>query len=230
LSDVTGNVSEIRFSLISGGFVSPEICKDEWKAKEQKIVENPNLKFTIPNTALYDNICFQFNRKNDSNAISSRFQIQDYTIPIHNYFQLSIKPEILIPFSLNHKIALCYSDGRKNNAKSAQLSEGWYSASVRAFGDYWLAIDTTAPTIKFLQKNEIVIGAKKELRFEVSDNFTSVKTFTGTINGRWLCFEQHGENWFYRIDEHCPKGKNKLQLIAVDENGNERKAEFSFIH
>ncbi|MES2479480.1 MAG: M23 family metallopeptidase [Bacteroidota bacterium] len=229
LSDVIGNVSEIRFSLIHGGLVSPEICEEEWKAKEQKKIENPNLKFTIPNTALYDNICFQFNRKNDSNAISSRFQIQDYTIPIHNYFQISIKPEILIPFSLNHKVALCYSDGRNNNARSVQLSEGWYSASVRAFGDYWLAIDTTAPTIKFLQKNGIVIGAKKELRFEVSDNATSVKTFTGTINGQWLCFEQHGKNWFYRIDEHCPKGKNKLQLIAVDENGNEQKTEFSFV-
>lgn len=230
LSDVAGNVTEIRFSLIRGGFVSPEICKEEWKAKEQKTFENPNLKFTVPSTALYDNICFQINRINDSNSISSRFQIQDYTIPIHNYFQLSIKPEILIPFSLNNKIALCYSDGKKNNAKSAQLSEGWYSASVRAFGNYWLAIDTTAPTIKFLQKNGINLGSGKKLRFEVSDNLTSVKTFTGSINGQWLCFEQHGEEWFYRIDEHCPKGKNKLQIIAVDENGNEQKTEFSFVH
>ena len=62
----------------------------------------------------------------------------------------------------------------------------------------------------------------------VRDNLSSVKSFKGSINGQWLCFEQHGDSWFYRLDEYCPKGKNKLQLSAIDENGNESKMQFDF--
>jgi hypothetical protein len=123
-------------------------------------------------------------------------------------------------------MTLQYSDSKKISGKKASLTNGWYGASVRAFGDYWLAIDTTAPVIKPVDKNGVLLGLGKEIRFVVTDNLSSVKSFTGSINGQWICFEQHGDNWFYLIDEHCPKGKNKLHLSAIDENGNERKMQF----
>lgn len=228
LTDVSGNVSEIKFTVISGENMTPSLCTDKWKWNVPNTFETPNVKFNIPATALYDEICFKTSKSTESKSPSSRFSIANPTIPVHNYFDLSIKPEVAIPFALTSKITLQYSDGKKISGKKASLVDGWYSASVRAFGDYWLTVDTTAPAIKPLLKNGAVVGAKKEIRFVVTDDFSAVKSFTGTINGQWICFEQHGNNWFYRMDEYCSKGKHTLQLSAIDENGNERKMQFDF--
>jgi hypothetical protein len=229
LKDVSDNKSTIILKVIQQVQTAEEqSCSTPWEAGRQNSFDNPNLKFTLPATALYDNICFEVNKSYDANSPSSRWKIHNATIPIHNYFQLSIKPEVVIPFALINKIALCSNNGKTSSAKMAHLSEGWYSASVRDFGEYWLAIDTIAPKIKAVQKNGSFLGNKKELSFVVEDDLTSVKQFTGTINGIWLCFEQHGNNWFYQIDEYCPKGKSKLELSAIDENGNETKMDFIF--
>lgn len=228
LTDVSGNVSEIECKVFKGETMMPSLCSNKWKSRVPNTFETPNLKFSLPSTALYDDICFETSKNAEVNSSSSRYSIAMPTIPVHNYFDLSIKPEVAIPFALNSKMTLQYSDGKKISGKKASLTDGWYSASVRAFGDYWLAVDTTAPTIKSLLKNGTLLGAKKEIRFVVRDNLSSVKSFKGSINGQWLCFEQHGDNWFYRLDEYCPKGKNKLQLSAIDENGNESKIQFDF--
>jgi hypothetical protein len=226
LTDVSGNTSEIKFTIIRGEKMTPSLCSQKWKSKQGHNFETPNLKFTLAATALYDDICFETSKNTEAKSSSSRFSIGTPAIPIHNYFDLSIKPEVAIPFALISKMTLQYSDGKKVSGKKASLTNGWYGASVRAFGDYWLAIDTTAPLIKPVDKNGVLLGLGKEIRFVVTDNLSSVKSFTGSINGQWICFEQHGDNWFYRVDEHCPKGKNKLYLSAIDENGNERKMQF----
>lgn len=226
LTDVSGNASEIKFTIIRAEKMTPSLCSQTWKSKQEQNFETPNLKFTLPATALYDDICFETSKYTEAKSSSSRFSIVTPAIPIHNYFDLSIKPEVAIPFALISKMTLQYSDSKKISGKKASLTNGWYGASVRAFGDYWLAIDTTAPLIKPVDKNGVLLGLGKEIRFVVTDNLSSVKSFTGSINGQWICFEQHGDNWFYLIDEHCPKGKNKLHLSAIDENGNERKMQF----
>lgn len=228
LNDANNNETEIKFLVIGWGSKDSETCNKEWKAGEKNTYAHPNLKFDLPAPCLYDDICFETAKKTQANSVSPRFQLHNPNVPVHQYFELNIKPDKAIPFSFTNKIALLYSDSKSISGKKTTLSEGWYNASVRAFGDYWLAIDTTAPTIKPLIKSGQILGKKKEIRFTVSDNFTSIKKFSGTINGNWICLEQHGSSWFYKIDEHCPKGKNKLELIAVDENGNERKMDYYF--
>jgi len=69
----------------------------------------------------------------------------------------------------------------------------------------------------------------KEIVFEVKDEMTSVKNFSGYLDGKWICFEQHGNRFFYKFDEHCPKGKHKLVFRAEDESGNARALELSFV-
>jgi murein DD-endopeptidase MepM/ murein hydrolase activator NlpD len=230
LKDVSGNKSEIKISVIGAPDLQKEICPKTWRAGEQHTFENPNLKFSLPETSLYDDVCpeiVQFS-KPDLHNPSPEFMVNLASIPVHDYFSLNIKPDVMIPFSLMDKIALRHYDGKKTTGKKTSINGGWYSTSVRAFGDYWLEVDSTAPSIKPMQKNGIVIHNKGLIKFEVKDDISTIKKFTGTINGQWLCFEQHENYWFYRIDPYCPIGKNKLQLIAIDENGNEKKIEYYF--
>lgn len=226
LKDVSGNKSELLFTVFCKVPIVDTFCQEKITANEKYNFENPNLKFTLPTTAVYDDVCFEVAKKYESKAFSSRWSIGKSSIPVHNYFDLSIRPQQMIPFSLTQKIVMRYHDGKKTSGKLAKLTDNWYSASVRAFGDYWLEVDTTAPSIQPLQKNASFV--QKRIRFEVKDDMSSVKKFTGILNGQWLCFEQHGDEWFYTLDEYCPKGKATIHLSALDENGNERKMDYSF--
>lgn len=228
--DNNGNESQIDFCVKQEGGAATKACAELWKSGVRNEIKNhPNVRFVQEPEALYDDICFDFRKQYQKNAVSSRYQIHYPYVPLHKYTNLSIKAEQAIPFALNSKVAMLYNDGKKTSGKACTLSEGWFTASVRNFGDYWLVIDTTAPTIKPMMKSGSKLGGRKEIRFTVSDNSSSIKKFVGSINKQWLCFEQHENNWFYRIDEYCPKGKNKLDLVAIDENGNEQKMVYYFI-
>lgn len=228
--DNNGNESQIDFCVKQEGSAATKACAELWKSGLRNEIKNhPNVRFVQEPEALYDDICFDFRKQYQKNAVSSRYQIHYPYVPLHKYTNLSIKAEQAIPFALNSKLAMLYNDGKKTSGKACTLSEGWFTASVRNFGDYWLVIDTTAPTIKPMMKSGSKLGGRKEIRFTVSDNSSSIKKFVGSINTQWLCFEQHENSWFYRIDEYCPKGKNKLDLVAIDENGNEQKIVYYFI-
>jgi hypothetical protein len=228
LQDAAGNESVVLLPIWKQeGFMKSE-CAVVWAAGKKNELETPNLRVTADPLALYDTICFSYEKLPVKKSVFSRWQVHTADVPLHTYISFSIKPETAIPFSLNNKMAMIQEDGKARAGKAATLNNGWYTASFRSFGVYSLAIDTSAPMIKPLAKNGIILGSKKEIAFLVTDSLSSVRKFSGSVNGQWLCFEQHGNKWFYRMDEHCPKGKNTLELSAEDELGNVRRASFSF--
>jgi hypothetical protein len=118
-------------------------------------------------------------------------------------------------------MALMYSDGKDEEGSAATpVDNGWYKTPVRAFGTYWLDIDTIPPVIKSPLKQGVSLAKAKQITLDVKDAQTSVKKFNGYIDDKWACFEQHGSSFFYKFDEHCPKGKHTLLFKAEDENGN----------
>jgi hypothetical protein len=178
---------------------------------------------------LYDDICFHFTSTPDANAFSDRYLIHDAYVPAHDYFDLSIKPNTPIPFDLRNKIAMRYTDGKtESGSAAAYVDEGWYKTSVRDFGTYWLVADTVAPVIKSLQKQNSNLAKDHQITFEVKDELTSVKKFSGYLDGKWICFEQHNDLFFYKFDEHCPKGKHVLIFKATDENDNTQTFQLTF--
>jgi hypothetical protein len=124
---------------------------------------------------------------------------------------------------------MMYSDGRSISGRAAAASEkGWYTARVRSFGDYWLEVDTVAPTVKPIMALKGNLSKARSIAFRVSDKLTSIQSFRGELDGRWILFEQNGNTWTYLFDEHCAKGAHKLVIHAKDENGNEARQIYSF--
>jgi hypothetical protein len=69
----------------------------------------------------------------------------------------------------------------------------------------------------------------KKIVFEVKDGATKVKSFSGIIDNKWVCVEQHGNTFFYSFDEHCAPGSHTFVLKAADDNDNEATYTFDFI-
>lgn len=228
LKDALENKTEIVFYVKSDLSVKASGCEKSFQVNTFNNFEHPNLRFSLDESALYDNVCFRFQARKDEKSFSDRYEILSVLMPSHTYFNLQIKPNKPVAFNLRDKIVIQYSDGKIINGRAAEFKNGWYSASVRSFGTYWLVADTAAPVIKSMQPQNALLAHAKQIRFQIKENLTSVKEFRAELNGKWLCFEPRGDYFFYEFDEHCPKGKHRLEIIATDENNNTSRFIYNF--
>lgn len=230
LTDPFGNISRINTYIKYSGFSTATLpnCYQIFIAGETNTYTNTNVKFTMPASALYDNVCFEFSEKDDPNSYSARYKIHHSDVPVHSYFTLYLKPDKLIPFNLRDKIALIYNDGNGDEGENAVFDNGWYKASTRMLGEYRLVADTVAPVIKPMQANGANLSKSSSIIFRVKDELTTVDDFDAKLDGKWICFEQNGDLFYYKFDEHCPAGKHELVITAKDENNNIAKYNYTF--
>jgi hypothetical protein len=228
LTDAAGNTSSISFHVKSEGNTMKEDCANVFSVGKPNTLEHPNVRFEIDANGLYDDVCFKLDLSKDERALSDKIRLHQPFVPVHKYFTLSIKPNTPISFTHRNKIVTMYSDGKTEEARAATFENGWYNASVRSFGTYWLITDTTAPAIKPLQPNGANLSKATRINFRVTENITSVKSFRAELDGRWLAFEPRGDIFFYTFDEHCPRGKHKLTVTASDENNNSKTLVYTF--
>lgn len=228
LTDNNGNISKIIFYL-SPQPATPAVkdCNKFYSGRRNEF-DNGNISFSLDSRQLYDDICFEM-KATIGDAYSDRFLLGRHYVPVHHYFDLNIKPSRPISFAKFGKVVMMYSDGKDIDGRAATSTEkGWFTAPVRNFGTYWLDLDTTAPVIMPMQKNNSDLAGARQIAFDVKDETTSVRSYSGYLDGKWLCFEQHGKSFFYKFDEHCPKGKHELVFKATDENGNTATTNLTF--
>ncbi len=234
IADDKANESRISFYASSGKTMKrtntdkPMGCR-RFYANKQNICIDSNIVFTLDDKALYEDIWFRNETLKSENGYSAKVKLGQPWLPVHTYFDLHLKPGRAIPAGLEKKVVTMYSDDKDEDGRAAtQIENGWYKARVRNFGTYWLDIDTTAPVIWSMQKNGANLSRVKQMTFDAKDNMTSVKKFSGYLDGKWICFEQHGDSFFYKFDGHCPKGKHQLVFTAEDENGNASSYHLTF--
>lgn len=230
LNDANGNSTTISFYIKNTGEgPADDVCNGEelFKVNRGNEFTHPNVRFSLSEEDLYDDVCFTFSEKEDMSAYSARYQLHDKSVPIHTYFKLYIKPNKPIPFEQRSKVALVHNDG-KDDGQAAQYDNGWYKASVREFGEYRLVVDETPPEIIPMQSRE-ALRKSKRITFKAKEDVTSVEKFTATIDGNWVPFEQNGDIFFYTFDEHCGKGDHTVEIAATDENGNTEIVTYNFL-
>ncbi len=232
LTDDKGNISTIFF------YVSPQPVFDmaqpqrdcvKFSANKTNVCTDTGISFTLDNHQLYDDICFRLKATHYSEIYSGSYQVHYPYVPLHHYFDMELKADKPIPADKKNKVVMMYSDGKDQDGRVATPKDnGWYKAKVRNFGTYWLDIDDTPPVIRSMQKEGANMAKAKQILFEIKDAMTSVRSFSGYLDGQWICFEQHGSSFFYKFDEHCPRGKHKLVFKAEDENGNTNTFQLNF--
>jgi hypothetical protein len=232
ITDANGNSSDIAFYMkFYGPIPGPEPqCDKPYKFTAAKLnnFANTNVAVMLDKKALYENMCFYYDRIRDAESYSDRYIIGRSYIPSHTYFELFIKADKPIPFNLRDKIAMVYTDGKNETGMSTTYEDDWYKIKTRNFGEYRLIADTSAPVLKSLQKENAVLAKAGSISFNVKEDITSIKSFRGELDGKWICFEQKGDNFIYTFDEYCAPGKHVLVATAVDENNNSRTLTYNF--
>ncbi|MEM9822897.1 MAG: M23 family metallopeptidase [Bacteroidota bacterium] len=236
--DVEGNASQLEFWVkrdeVKPGKTAPFNYLLPYQ--EENIIENKNLYLYFPKGTFYENLYFQYQSspEKSSNVYSTVHHLHDFKTPVHRYYDLAIRPNI-IPDSLKAKAFIAYCDS-KNKIKSCggKWESGRLKAKVRDLGDYCIMLDTEAPSIVPLRFRSNMKGYSK-MTFKIKDNLNTARNVEGikyeaTVDGQWILMEFDAKNdlLIHRFDDQIGPGKHQFRLVVTDDRGNENVFERSF--
>lgn len=228
VKDAYGNTSVVKLSLQqSGEPVKESSCANTMYAESRNIFENNQVEFFLEETALYDKICFNY-AELDTKGYFTSFKLHTPLVPVHNAFNLRMKPEKPLPAELQNKVVMI-RNGLGETISGTTQDNGWYIGKFRDFGNFRLALDTIAPKITIIGglKSGANLSRSTKLSFAINDAM-GIKSYRAELDGKWLMFSRRSNVLTYTFDNHCPAGNHTLKLTVTDIAGNASVYTFNF--
>jgi hypothetical protein len=241
VKDRAGNSSNLRFWIKS---TSDTLTRYQpfynypLNASVPNGINEPGLQLLFPEKTFYEDIALHYaaSYEDSYNVYSLVHEIHDHHTPLHYPFELAIQPNQPISTTLKDKafIAYCGHDGTTTNV-GGQWKGDWLYTRSRQLGQYYVAIDTTAPEIVPLsfrqkRKNPYLIS------FKIQDNFTSAGhaqgiKYEGWIDEKWVLFsyDAKAKTIQHHFEKTLPPGPHHLELRVEDAVGNVSLFESEFM-
>lgn len=173
----------------------------------------------IPKQTFYEDFYFDLSKDK-----KGRYKVHNDKVPAHKNFVITFdvskytaaERKKLFIASLNRKKKPSYSRTKKNGTK--------FTTSTKNLGTYFLAKDTIPPKVKPVNfAKDKWISSKKYLKIKVTDDLSAVRSYRGTINGKWILFEYDAKKGMLTYDFNdvaFTEAKHNLKLIVTDNVGN----------
>jgi hypothetical protein len=237
VKDAFGNPATLVFYVRShppanpGGRQKPADHQGDqlFSYKTDNHFERPSMKFDVPSEAIYDDLPFEYSvTPSVLGSYASVHHLQNQYTPLHTYCTLSIRTENLPKHLESKAIIVAVTSGKKFISKGGDFQNGWVTAKIRDFGNYTVAVDTEPPVIKAVNifPNKKVKN-QSSILVKISDNLSGIKTYKGTLNGKWILMDYDEKNRLlsYTFDEMMKPGKNIFLLVVTDAVGNSTRYE-----
>jgi hypothetical protein len=225
VKDVAGNTSTLNIKVQSKPLPPPPAAI--LKAPETLLhydqradFRTDKVKVSIMPGNLYDDVDFKYALlPKKPNAYSATHRIHNRFTPIHDRYDLWIKPDVDLG-NLADKAVIIGTGGL---CDSSFYDNGYVKARARAFGEYYITVDTTAPHITPVNIHHgSDLSKTKKIFFRMSDNLTGVKTYNGRIDGKWVLMEWDYKSKLlsYTFDDSITNGKHTFELAVGDAKNN----------
>ncbi len=233
LEDHSGNRLTYRFTV--NGLDQPiplEPPCEHWMAwKFPNAYMEPGFTLRIADGNLYDDICFTHLAIENREYYSDLHQVNDRPIPLHEQAEMWIG---LHTDTLREKGNYGIVQINKNGSESwmgGEYTHGGIRLSIRELGGrYAVAADTIPPTITPMEPGNW--RNQRRIRIRLKDDKSSIASFRGEINGRFILFTHDSKStvYTYRFDDsRLTKGeRQELLFTATDGAGNRSEYRFSF--
>jgi hypothetical protein len=201
--------------------------------KSDNHFERSGLKFTVPAEAVYEDFPFEYSVTSPvMGSYAGVHHLQNQYTPLHTFCNLSIKTDNL-PKNLESKaVIVSVSSGNKFASKGGTFENGWITTKIRDFGNYTVTVDTEPPVIRVINifPNKKV-KKQSSILVKISDNLSGIKTYRGTLNGKWILMDYDEKNRLlaYSFDEMMKPGKNLFKLTVTDAVGNSSRYEATLV-
>ena len=166
--------------------------------------------------------------------LSSTYRIGSWYEALNVPITVGIKPEADIPDSLKSKVIVAEVQSYgKLKGRGGEWKGKFMSAEVPTFGDYTLVYDTVPPAI---EKDYVPADMNSYrggvIQFKVTDNLSKIKSYQGTVDGRWMLFEFDKKNNLLQCDVSAlaVNKEHQVTLKVVDERNNENNYKFVFYY
>lgn len=239
--DIHANKTTLAFFLKRADVKAPlprnyQFAMDYEKPGEIKL-EDILVKF--PAKAFYENCYLTYSRDPapSESYFASVYHIGNYTIPVHRYFDVAIKPSGKIPENLKNKAFIAYCDKNQDiNTCGGEWAGEYLKTSVRQLGEYSIQVDTIPPTIKNINLNPNMQG-RTVFSFKIEDNVpTTGKArglrYTASIDSKWILMQYDGKNdkISHYFEDSLEKGKHTFRLEVRDDRNNVSSYERDFTY
>jgi len=200
-------------------------CRKENKYQSQDFL------IDLPANVLYGDLNFQYSVSDSlNNTFSGVHHVLKKNIPVHDYYDMSIKVKKDSKPIQDKLLIVNTSDGIRN-VKDCIYDNNCVRCKVRVFGDFKIAVDTVPPVIKpFNIQNNKNLSLQKSIKILIDDNLSGIKTYSSTIDGNWILMEYEPKKkmLFYDFDGSVAPGKHIFSLEVTDERGNTTKYQAIF--
>jgi hypothetical protein len=151
---------------------------------------------------------------------------------------LSVKPNL---FPFNNPYEIRFKVNKEDTVKTRQtfiakkkekklyylptfIKDGHWTTEIKDMGDFTLAIDSIAPKITPSNfKPYQWLSKFRYMTLKISDDFSGIKSYRGTINGQWVLFEYEPKRnrlTYDFSDKEFELAKHELRLEVEDNVGN----------
>lgn len=242
IADVHGNQSTLNFKVQSSSqkidFPEPDKynCKKIMPYGQINSFVQEDIHLVFPDSAFYDTVFFNFERLDTmTNGYTPVYKIHSPQVPVHKYFNLSIKIDTnsIQTDLLTKLLVVNISPSGRIYAEGGTYNAGFIHTKVRDFGKYTVLIDTIPPQIVPLNiYNNKNMSNYKSMSFKITDNLSGIKVYDGYIDDKWVVFDYDAKRnkitHTFNKKQISTNKKHSLKLIVKDERGNEKIYEATF--
>ena len=239
--DDNGNLSTLSFNIKRRSsqnqfYNANDVVGVQVDCKKSFTQSLPGVEVSIPAGALYESIFYRQEEADEhprsgGNASKMKryspvYSLHDSEVPLHSALTLSITPSEDIPQSLADKLCLASvsGDGSRYSYAGGSYSNGVVTGSLRSFGRYCIVADTIPPRILSSFSDGADLRRTKSIYFTTSDDFSGVASYTATIDGQWIAFEQGRggriTHYFDLSPVQYDGGSHTLEITVKDSKGN----------
>lgn len=235
--DDSKNISALDFDIIPAQAAKP---RPERPANSSIVrhdaplrMRTDSLEVSIPAGALYEPVFYFQSRTRlpavdaaapgEAFRLSDVYAIHDADVPLHKHISVSIGVDV--PDTLRSRAVLAgVSPSGKLFYAGGHWRSGRVCGDVRNFGRYCAAADVTPPVVKSSFAQGADLGKAQRITFTLTDDFSGIAQFSGTIDGKWILFERdliRKTVTHYFDDARTGTGKrHRLELKVTDGAGN----------
>ncbi|WP_420574307.1 M23 family metallopeptidase [Kordia sp.] len=195
------------------------ITKNYITRNAEHAIKEGDVSVYIPKNTFYEDFYFTLSRDK-----KGRYKIHNDKVAAHKNFVISFdvskysakERKKMFIASLNRKKKPSYSRTKKKGPK--------FTTSTKNLGTYFLAKDSVPPKVKPINfAKDKWISSKKYLKIKVTDDLSGVRSYRGTINGKWILLEYDAKKGMLTYDFNdiiFAEAKHNLKLIVTDNVGN----------
>ncbi len=219
VSDFSGNTSYVETYVVGqkqktkiepskGNNINPEL---------DYIFEfHPN-EIYIPKNTFFNPIQLEIQTHSDGIKIGPDIH------PFKGAYELSFKTDLKDSLKMK-KSFIALKENDNLTYLPTENKNGKLTVKLKNFGDFVIASDLTPPSIKAVNfKNDQWLSGFKFLKIKIDDDFSGIKSYRGTINGKWILFEYEPKQKLLTYDFSdltFETEKHELEIVVEDNVGN----------